>query len=356
MIDIHFYQDIWPHKQQLMNRDPVATREYIEREFNYHRSAIPVIYNIESTNACNMRCICCPRTTMMTRPVKTMSLQLAKRIIDQLEPWKDWEWAEWEQFVQDKYRIAPTDMSENHFFLYVIPKVLVLHGYGDPLLDPHMPDIVKMLTDKGIPSYFSCNPANINLGRTLNTFENGLSYIKYSIEAVDDAKHKAIRGEASNFWASYRNIMRLLDMKAQHNYPVQIVITMLDLGRPGQEEEYGRLVDAFEDTDVYIYLKSQDQQWYPGQVQTPTKSIHWLEYCQFPWSSMTIKSDGLAVECVEDFNNEIVLGDAKVDSLYDIWNGPAYEKFRADHFNLTPGIKCTQACDMTLVGELLQKG
>jgi hypothetical protein len=137
---------------------------------------------------------------------------------------------------------------------------------------------------------------------------------------------------------------------------VQIVITMLNLGRESQEEEYGRLVDAFRDMDVYIYLKSQDQQWYPGQVQTKTQSIHWQEFCQFPFSSMTIKSDGLAVECVEDFNNEIVLGDARTESLYNIWNGDKYEKFRRDHFNLTPGIKCMEQCDMTLVGQLLARG
>jgi wyosine [tRNA(Phe)-imidazoG37] synthetase (radical SAM superfamily) len=291
----------------------------------------------------------------MTRPVKTMNLEVARGVINQLIPWSTSEWSEWEKFVADKYQIPKDSMSENHFFLYVIPKVLVLHGYGDPLLDPHMPDIVKMLTKRDIPSYFSCNPANINIGRTLNTFEEGLSYVKYSIESVDDIKHKAIRGEASNFWASYRKIVQLLDLKAQHNYKTQIVITMLNLGRTDQREEYERLVEAFRDMDVYIYLKSQDQTWYQHKEST-TQSIHWLEFCQFPWSSMTIKSDGMSVECVEDFDNEIILGDAKTESLYDIWNGDKYREFRQAHFDVKPGIKCTEQCDMTLIGNLLAKG
>jgi wyosine [tRNA(Phe)-imidazoG37] synthetase (radical SAM superfamily) len=292
---------------------------------------------------------------MMTRPVKTMSLHLAKHIIDQLRPWTADEWAKWEQFVSDNYHINKSDMSENHFFLYVIPKVIVLHGYGDPLLDPHIPDIVKYLTDKNIPSYFSCNPANINLERTHRTFANGLQYIKYSIEAVDDAKHKQIRGQASNFWAAYRNIVKVLDIKAQNNYPVQVVITMLNLGREDQTEEYARLKEAFRDMDVYIYLKSQDQRWYENKP-IDTKSIHWSEPCMFAWSSMTVKSDGMAVQCVEDFDNEIILGDAKSESLYDIWNGAKYADFRQAHFDVRPGIKCSTSCDMTLVGELLAKG
>jgi radical SAM protein with 4Fe4S-binding SPASM domain len=92
--------------------------------------------------------------------------------------------------------------------------------------------------------------------------------------------------------------------------------------------------------------------WYEDNKQT-TQSIHWLEFCQFPWSSMTIKSNGEAVECVEDFNNEIILGDAKTQSLHDIWNGEKYKRFRLDHFDLTPGLKCTEQCDMRLIGSFL---
>ena len=58
---------------------------------------------------------------------------------------------------------------------------------------------MKLLSDAGLESYFSCNPANIDMDRTVEMFENGLGYIKYSIESVDDSTHKEIRGEASDF-------------------------------------------------------------------------------------------------------------------------------------------------------------
>ena len=50
------------------------------------------------------------------------------------------------------------------------------------------------------------------------------------------------------------------------------------------------------------------------------------------------------------FNNEIILGDARKESLYDIWNGERYQQFRKDHFEFARGIKCTEQCDMKLVG------
>lgn len=85
--------------------------------------------------------------------------------------------------------------------------------------------------------------------------------------------------------------------------------------------------------DVYICLKSQDQQRYEDN-KVQTQSIHWIEFCQFPWTSMTIKSNGEAAMCVEHFNSEIILGNARTESLYDIWKGEKYRRFREDHFNI----------------------
>jgi MoaA/NifB/PqqE/SkfB family radical SAM enzyme len=274
------------------------------------------------------------------------------KVVKQLRPWSAQEWETWQTFVEEKYHIDRNDMSENHFFLHVIPKVIVLHGYGDPLLDKNIPDYVELMTKQGLMSYFSCNPANINMERTVETFENGLNYVKYSIESVDDLRHKEVRGLQSNFTDSYKKIVQLLDLKAKRNLDTIIVITMINLNKTWQQEEFERLKDAFKGMDVYVYLKSQDQQWYEDN-KNQTQSIHWLEFCQFPWSSMTIKSNGESVECVEDFNNEIILGNSQTESLYDIWNGEKYKKFRLDHINLTPGIKCSEQCDMQLIGNFL---
>jgi wyosine [tRNA(Phe)-imidazoG37] synthetase (radical SAM superfamily) len=351
MFDIDFYMKVFDLKYKMMQGQKFE-RDYLLQKLEEYRSPNPVVYNIETTNACNMRCEMCPRTTMMTRPIETMQKETFEKVISQLNPWSAEKWASWEKFAAENYKIDKNDMSENHFFLYVIPKVIVLHGYGDPLLDKNIPDYVKMMTERGLLSYFSCNPANINLERTIETFENGLDYIKYSVESVDDLRHKEVRGQQSNFSESYQKILKLLDVKAQRNLNTTIVITMINLNKPWQQEEFEKVKEAFKGMDVYVYLKSQDQMWYEDNNQG-TQSIHWLEFCQFPWSSMTVKSNGECAECVEDFNNEIILGDAKTESLYDIWNGEKYKRFRNDHFELTPGLKCTEQCDMQLVGSFL---
>jgi radical SAM protein with 4Fe4S-binding SPASM domain len=307
------------------------------------RNGEPIVYNIETTNACNMRCKMCPRTTMMTRPIQTISPELFKRIIDQLKPHRNETWLKWEMFAQEKYGIPSEGMSENHFFLYVIPKVIQLHGYGDPLLDKNMGKYVELLSERGFFSYFSCNPSNIDLKKTMEMFENGLSYIKYSIESTDDTKHKEVRGGASNFTESYNKILKVLEMKERRGFSTVVVITMLDLNQG--KDDYRKLKKLFKDKDIYIYMKSEDQQWYRKDFHG-TNSIHWSEPCRHPWMSMTIKSNGEAAMCMEDFNNEIVLGDTNKESLYDIWNGTSYERFRKEHMETTKGLKCVERCDM----------
>ncbi len=330
MFDIDFYMKLKDNPETVRNKKPV-------------------VYNIETTNACNMKCVMCPRTTMMTRPVETMKPSLFKKIIDQIEPHSEALWEKWKYFVFNKYRILPSDMSENHFFLYIIPKVIQLHGYGDPLLDQNMGQYVELLAERGFQSYFSCNPANINIDKTIEMFEKGLNYIKYSVESTDDSTHKQIRGDKSDFKGSYQKIIEVLNEKEKKHLKTTVVITMLDLNRENQIDDYNRLKELFKGMDVYIYFKSQDTQWLNKNYHGTT-SIHWSEPCKHPWMSMTIKSNGEATQCMEDFNNAIVLGDTNKESLYDIWNGEKYAKLRNDHLTLTKGIQCTERCDMKLMG------
>ena len=144
--------------------------------------------------------------------------------------------------------------------------------------------------------------------------------------------------------------MQVLDYKHEKNLNTTIVITMLDLNRTHQKEDFDKLLKAFEGKDVYIYLKSEDCQWYRKDFHG-TNSIHWSEICKHPWMTMTIKSNGEATMCMEDFNNEIVFGDTNSQSLKEIWEGEAYRKFRYQHLYAKDEIKCVKECDMKLMGD-----
>ena len=352
MLDINFYMKFDQILEDIEKKE-ITDKEQLFGRLEDIRSKEPVIYNIETTNRCNMRCKMCPRTTMMTRKIEDIDRETFLKVVDQIKPHSEEDWNKWKEYCEKKYGIKEDDeASENHFFLYIISKVIQLHGYGDPLLDKNMHEYVKILHDRGFYSYFSCNPANINLELTYKMLDAGLDYIKYSIESVDDAVHKTIRGEQSNFTQSYKKIQEVLDYKHKNKLHTTIVITMLDLNRTNQREDYEKLLKAFEGLDVYIYLKSEDCQWYRKDFHG-TKSIHWSEICKHPWMTMTIKSNGEATMCMEDFNNEIVFGDVHENSLKEIWDGEEYKKFRKAHIDVKKGIKCNEQCDMKLIGECM---
>jgi MoaA/NifB/PqqE/SkfB family radical SAM enzyme len=352
MLDINFYMKFDEIRTQLESGQIRSGNDLYEA-LETIRSLNPVVYNIETTNRCNMRCQMCPRTSLMTRPIEDLSLELFANIISQISPHDIADWKNWKTYCENKYGIYESDSaSENHFFLYIISKVIQLHGYGDPLLDKNMNAYIAMLDDDGFDSYFSCNPANINLCRTYEMMESGLSYIKYSVESVNSINHNVIRGDRANIASTIKNIMNVIEYKEKHRLKTTIVITMIDLNKKNQYEEYQQLKKTFGGVDVYIYLKSEDCQWL-RQDYHENKSIHWNEPCKHPWMTMTIKSNGDTAMCMEDYNNEIVFGNVKDKTLYDIWNGGKYAVFRKNHITIHSGMRCSDRCDMSLVGRLL---
>ena len=335
-------------------------REELYERFESCRSKEPIIYNIETTNACNMTCIFCPRTTRMTREIEHLDESLSQKIISQIRPWTKEEWETWEDFIVKEYGIQKDDMNQNHFFLHIIPKVVVLHGFGDPLLDKKLVNRVRMLSNKEIGTYFSCNPSNISVKKNIEMMEAGLDYLKYSIDSIDNMTHKKLRGKASNYTKAYVKIMKTLEEKEKKALKTNVVITMIDLQRPTQMEEWEQLQQVFKGTDVYIYLKSQDQTWYDdlqGKKDLHAaagRSVDWSEFCHYPWSSFAVKSNGEIAMCTEDYNNEIILGNSKTESLFNIWNGEKYKKFRRTHFDNKTGDSCnmcTDHCDKKIIGD-----
>ena len=69
MLDINFYRKFDDVLDDI-KKGKIQTREDCGKALKSIMSDHPVVYNIETTNRCNMRCKMCPRTTMMTRKIE----------------------------------------------------------------------------------------------------------------------------------------------------------------------------------------------------------------------------------------------------------------------------------------------
>ena len=72
MIDINFYRRTYNFNKQLKEGIIEYDSKEVHKFYESIRDRNPVVYNIETTNACNMKCKMCPRTTRMTRSISTL--------------------------------------------------------------------------------------------------------------------------------------------------------------------------------------------------------------------------------------------------------------------------------------------
>lgn len=360
MFDINFFKNTHSLKSKIVNKSYGLNDEsFIFNELEKLRNNEIYIFNLETSNNCNMRCIMCPRTTQMTRKIQTMNDEDFEEIISQLKPHTKEEFEEFIKFIYDEYGIDKTTRSENAFYFFTSSRCLTLHGFGEPLIDPNIIKRIKACKQKNIPTYFSCVPANINVEKITNLMQNGLDVIKFSIDALDDMEAKAIRGKRNNFTEAYLKIQEILKIKKEQNLKTLIICTMLDLSTDKNSiNKQKRFIEIFKDQDVFAYVKSLDNRWYNDLDESLKNKSHYeSQYCEFAWSSLTVMANGEIVPCTQDYNTEMSFGNIKEKSLKEVWNSKEYENFRKWHINgnFPKGHKCKERCDIKKIYQYLDK-
>jgi len=351
MFDIKFFQQTKIIKDEITKKKLSSNNvEYIYSKLDGFRNKKPHIFNIETSNNCNMRCIMCPRTTKMTRKITTLNDDEFEIIIKQIRPHSKKDLDQFLHFINDEYGINELSRSENAFYFYVSSQCLTLHGYGEPLVDRNIGKRVQLCKSYNIPTYFSCVPANISVKKIIELMEYGLTVIKFSIDSLDDMEAKEIRGKNNNFTEAYNKIEQILKLKKEKKFNTKVVCTMLDLSTDEQSiKKQQRFLELWKGKDVFAYVKSLDNRWYNDLDEALENKSHYdSQYCEFPWTSLTVMSNGNVVPCTQDYDAEMIFGNVNIDSLESIWNSKKYKEFRQYHIDggFPKGNKCNECCDI----------
>jgi len=360
MYDIRFFKDCENLKKKIVSGAINLSKEEVFEEFERLRSKRPLVFNVETTNICNMRCQMCPRTTLMSRELEHMRPELFEKIIKQVTPYEQADLNNFWNHIVDTYDISPSERSENAFYFYTISQSVILHGYGEPLLDPHLLDRIKICAKYKVPTYFSCVPANINVEKIAELMKAGAGVIKFSMDALDDESAREIRGKQNNFTEAYDKICKLIEVKQKNpSIKTKIVVTMIALSETKEAKKlHEDFMKLWADKPVYAYVKSQDNRWYyEDDQEMECKSHYEQQYCEFPFTSLSIMVDGSVVPCTQDYDTEMSFGNANEQSLDKIWNSEAYKKFRWGHISgeFDTDVKCVNRCDQKLVIDRLNK-
>lgn len=306
-----------------------------------------------------MRCIMCPRTSLMTRSLKQISDSDFESLLDQIRPYTEKELEEFWSFIQSTYKSRFDERSENAFYFYVISRCLTLHGYGEPLLDSQLVQRVMQATDRNIPTYLSCVPANLSVDKARELMSAGLTVLKVSIDALSNEGQKAIRGRANNFDKAFETVKAILEMKSAEGHKTLVAPTMIALGGREQDQTlHTEFLDLWKGLEVYAYVKSQDNRWlYEDDPEMLNTSHYESQYCEYPWTSVTVLANGSVVPCTQDYDDEISFGNIRTQTLKEIWNSPAYQDFRLMHIRgeFPKGHKCSERCDQKKISNYLKK-
>jgi radical SAM protein with 4Fe4S-binding SPASM domain len=353
MYDTVFFRDTFELKQAVVNRKfASADRKYISEALSSKITRKPFVFNVETTSVCNMKCVMCQRTTDMRRKPAHMELSTFQNVASQISPQDPRELALWNNFVNQHLR-EDNLPSENNFYFDTVSKSVTLHNFGEPLLDPFLPERVQALTERNVPSYFSCNPCNIKIDFIKSLFEAGIGVIKFALDSLDDQGAKEIRGPKADFTGSYEKILAVLDLKKQMRANTVIVLTMLDFY--GDSGARGRFLDLWKGKDVYAYVKSIDNKWLLKrkgvETQAENKSHYKKQYCEYAWTSVTILQDGSVVPCTQDIHGTWIFGNVNEQSLEEIWNSEKYSYFRELQLSkdFPADFMCHAKCDLDIL-------
>jgi MoaA/NifB/PqqE/SkfB family radical SAM enzyme len=269
----------------------------------------PFIIFVDPSSACNFQCAFCPTgdrdlIRKMGRYQGPMDFNLYKKIIDDLA-------------------IFPDKI-----------KVLRLYKDGEPFLNKHLEDMVAYAKQSGQVPYIdtTTNGTLLKPGRMKRLIDAGLDKINISVNGMNAEQYKKFTRFDFDFTEFVTNVKWLYANKGK----CEIVIKIPgDLITKAQHEEF---YDTFGDYCDRIFIENFAPCWPEFDVEkrlgvTFEKGIYQqpitpTDTCPYIFYSQSINADGTASACFLDWSRKLLIGDARKQSLYEIWHSDELNTLR----------------------------
>ena len=267
--------------------------------------------NIETGLACNARCIMC---TKQSYPLKigTMSNQLYEKIIGEAKA-----------------------LGVKHVILSI---------YGEPLLDKHFLDWARLSDREGIKFSFYTNGSLLteDIARQLLTMKY-FHHIYFSVNGFSKKTYEEIMIGLDRD-VVFKNIERFLILKGEMRSNVLVNVNCVIFEKNISEKKllnkyfkeqkgvdcvYFPMLRNRGGTKLDVELGCEDVSFSPL-----TQHGRNLLPCKFLWEDLFIYWNGDVGVCCEDTaTRRIIVGNANLSNLKDIWSGKKMSGLRSLHLN-----------------------
>ena len=318
------------------------SRQYNADASRHHLAAVvplpaPFLVHIDPTNLCNFKCRFCP----------TGMPDLLKRVG---RPSGLMDYALFEKLLGD-LRAFP-----------VKPKVLHLYKDGEPLLHPQFGRMAKAARAQEAAEKINLttNGAALTADKISGILDAEIDLVRVSVEHVTDEGYKEVTQTFSKYGKIVDNVAALRRERDRRGARTQIWVKILKLNLSDAEvQKFGRDFAPYCDeclmmtpmgwsrTDLYDFTLGSNPTT-GDNGETPLRRDRIV--CPYPFYSMAVNFDGTVSVCCADWSHGTVVGDARVDSLVDIWNGPALRNLRTKHLQGQRGSNPACASCQTIQG------
>jgi GTP 3',8-cyclase len=267
----------------------------------------PFTLNVFPTNLCNFRCIYCAQSqgydhlrTQYGMNRDSMSPSTMKRIVDQC-------------------REFPGKM-----------KLVSFMGHGEPLLNRHLPEMIRMVSDAAIAERIEVITNASLLTHELSDalIAAGLTNLRISLQGINGKSYETICQRKIDYPALMDGIRYYFRNKNHGGVFVKVMdIALVD----GEDriffEQYNGISDRMFIEKVKPVYKgvaagtgttlSTDRY---GNPHPPRK------VCPLPFFSLSVWPDGSVTPC-DAIYRPVILGDVARESLVSMWNGERRKRF-----------------------------
>ena len=247
---------------------------------------------------------------------------LYESMTDKLMPFPQYIDVELTNYCNFECRMCPTGAGtltrEQGFMEESIFKKLAVAGiplrfvrWGEPTLHPKFLKFLKLAK--------SCDLlTHVNTNGSLLTDEQVslIDSLKFSFQGTDRDGYEAMRGQ--DFFNELYKLIKRICQKEQRPF-VHVATTITD-ETPEQVEAFK---EQFSFADLVTVGKTVPE--YTG-LDTPPPQI--IRQCREPMNVLAVNWDGTVSVCCNDYDNEMLVGDLKVQSVQQIWVSEKMQYYR----------------------------
>lgn len=287
--------------------------------YEYKRGAVrlksmPLRLWVETTNACNLKCVMCPNRCVPDSQKGLLPLSVFKKIVDEARG-----------FVNDMY----------------------LHHRGEPLLNPNLFDMLAYARKAGIKTRFHSNGTLLTPDRAEALLADPPDMVSFSVDGFAKQAYELIRVGA-DFDRTLANLFYLLKRKRELKRKAPYIVVERIRFRqtpPGETPESIReLTQRFLAAGLDEVIVKEEYTWAePGTCDCSPEAL--TARCTFPWYAMVICWDGTVAPCPQDYHVAMSMGNVNASSLREIWNGPAYQSLRNNLKHDVQSLGLCRSCD-----------